>query len=67
VVLKDITGSSLKSQMRSADKSLARVVLMLGEEEVKNGKITVKSMDGKSPQDVIASGDIIEELKRRLC
>ncbi len=44
VVLTDIDGKSLKSQLRQADKSGARFVLLLGEEEVAAGTVTVKDM-----------------------
>jgi histidyl-tRNA synthetase len=67
VVLKDITESSLKSQMRSADRSGARVVLILGEDEVKHKTVTVKAMDDHSAQASVPCGDIIGELRRRIC
>ncbi len=38
-------GGSFKSQMRQADKSKARFVLILGEDECKNESVTVKDMD----------------------
>ncbi len=37
--------ASFKSQMRQADKSMARFVLILGEDECKSNSVTVKNMD----------------------
>lgn len=44
----DLTGKSLKSQMKYADKSGARYVAVIGGDEVAFGKVTVKRMaDGE--------------------
>ena len=43
-VLADVTGRSLKAQFRSANKSGATKVLILGENELKNGTVTLKEM-----------------------
>lgn len=40
----DFGGRSLKSQMRTANKRGARAVLILGEDELANGQVTVKEM-----------------------
>jgi histidyl-tRNA synthetase len=66
-VLQDITGSSLKSQMRSAGKNGAGAVLILGEEEMRLGNVALKMMDNSEPQSAFGSGAIIEELRRRIC
>lgn len=42
--VKMATASSLKSQMKKADKSGARFTIIIGEDEVKNNNITVKNM-----------------------
>jgi len=44
----DYEGRSLKSQMRRADKSGARYVLILGEEEVGRGEIQLRDMREKT-------------------
>jgi histidyl-tRNA synthetase len=67
VVLQDISGSSAKSQMRAADKAGAKIVLILGEDEVKNGKVTMKMMDNSAPQASVDKGAVIEELRRKIC
>ena len=66
-VLTDAGDTSLKSQLRSADKSKARVVIMLGEDELKQGKVTIKDMSGKNPQVMVSPGDIVEEVRKALC
>lgn len=40
----DMTGRSVKAQMRSANKSNARFTLIRGEDEIKSGKVTLKNM-----------------------
>jgi histidyl-tRNA synthetase len=48
--------SSLKSQMRRADKLGSRVVLILGEEEMRKGEVQVRDMASKTQQVVPLSG-----------
>lgn len=43
-------GGSLKSQMKKADKSGARYTLLLGDDEIANGTVTLKDMAGESEQ-----------------
>jgi histidyl-tRNA synthetase len=43
-------GGSLKSQMKKADKSGARYTLLLGDDEIANGTVTIKNMAGDSDQ-----------------
>jgi len=49
--------SSMKSQMRLADKMKARYVIILGEEELSKGVVTIKNMQ-KGSQEQIAVKDI---------
>lgn len=58
-------GGSLKSQMRKADKSGARYVLIIGDEEVKKGSAIFRDLDTKSQEDVPLE-KILEEVKKRL-
>jgi histidyl-tRNA synthetase len=67
VVLQDISEASLKSQMRSADKNGARIVVILGEEELKQSKAVIKDMQEKDSQDSVALDSVIERLKKKLC
>ena len=60
----DYEGKSLKSQMRRADKLKAQYVLILGEEELKRGKATLRNMENKS-QEEISLKDILNTLKEK--
>ena len=48
----DYEGKSLKSQMRRADKLKARYVLILGEDELKQGKAVLRNMETKSQEEI---------------
>jgi len=61
----DYNGASLKSQMKKADKSGAGHTLILGEQEIKNGKAVLRDMRTKEQAEV-SLNNIVEELKRRL-
>ena len=52
-------GGSFKSQLKKADKSGAQLALILGEDEVANGKITVKPLRGDGEQQTIDHADLI--------
>ena len=58
----DYEGRSLKSQFRRADRSGAKVVLVLGEEEWKRGAVGYRDM-ARGTQEEIPAG----EAMRRLC
>lgn len=64
----DYEGRSLKSQMRRADKTGARLVLILGEDEMNRGEIQLRDMREKT-QEVLplddASGMILDMVKRQ--
>ena len=49
----DYAGKSLKAQMRQADKVGARTVLMIGEDELAAGKVTIKIMGGERSQTLV--------------
>ena len=55
---------SLKSQMRSADRSGAAVALILGEDEVKNATCTVKPLKEKADQRTIPMAELLQEIKK---
>ena len=61
----DYTGSSLKSQMKKADKSGADHTLIIGEQEIKNGKAILRNMKTKE-QSELALTTLIEDLRKRL-
>ena len=60
----DYEGKSLKSQMRRADKFKARYVLILGEEELKEGRAVLRNMATKS-QEEIPMKDLLNTLKAK--
>jgi len=62
----DYEGKSLKSQMRRANKLKSRYVLILGEEELKEGRAVLRNMETKS-QDEIPIEGIVDTLKSRIC
>jgi histidyl-tRNA synthetase len=54
--------SSMKSQFRQANKQKVRSVLILGSDELKQGKITLKDME-TGEQNLVLASQIIETLK----
>ncbi len=55
-------GGSFKSQMRKADRSGARVALILGEAELEAGTVGLKTLRDDAPQLEIAQGEIAATL-----
>ena len=54
---------SLKAQFKSVDRNHARYVVILGEDEVKNGTMNVKNISDKS-QVTIKQEELLETLKQ---
>ena len=54
---------SLKAQFKSVDRNNAKYVVILGEDEVKNGTMNVKNISDKS-QVTINQGELLETLKQ---
>ena len=61
----EYAGTSLKSQMKKADKSGAGHTLIIGDQEIQNGKAVLRNMNTKE-QVELPLENIIEELKKRL-
>lgn len=61
-VVLDCAGGSFKPKFRRADASGAKLALILGEEELKAGTVSVKYLREALPQESVT----FEELKRRL-
>ena len=59
----DYEGRSLKSQMRRADKSGARYVLILGEDELIRRQIQLRDMKTKT-QTSLPLDDLVESMLR---
>jgi histidyl-tRNA synthetase len=54
--------ASMKSQMRSADKSGAKFAAILGEDEIKNGTVTLKNL-GDGTQNSFSMNNINDIIK----
>jgi histidyl-tRNA synthetase len=61
----DLSGKSLKSQMKRADRLGAARVLIIGENELKQGAAILRDMDTKEQEEVAIEG-IVEELTIRI-
>jgi histidyl-tRNA synthetase len=59
-------GRSLKSQFRSADRSGARVALVIGPDELASGTVGVKDLGSADPQVTVARDSVLAEVRRRL-
>lgn len=57
-------GGSFKSQMKKADKSGARVALILGDQEVVAQQIVVKDLRSEGDQTVISQADLVTMIAR---
>ncbi|MCP5086500.1 MAG: histidine--tRNA ligase, partial [Rhodobacteraceae bacterium] len=53
---------SFKSQMRKADKSGARIALILGESEIEAGTVAVKFLRKDRAQAEISQSDLVTQL-----
>lgn len=58
-------GGSFKSQMKKADRSGAELALILGEEEMANGQLTLKYLREEQPQQTLNVDDVIRLLQER--
>ena len=56
-------GGSFKGQMRKADKSGARLALILAESEIESDCITIKFLREQQPQEIIAQRDLSSRLQ----
>ena len=61
----DLRGSSLKSQLRRADKMNARLAMILGESEVEAGVVQLKDLEQKT-QDEVPRLEVAERAKAAL-
>lgn len=59
-------GGSFKSQMRKADKSGARIALILGESEIEAGTVGVKFLRQQRAQEEIPRADLVNSLSALL-
>ncbi len=54
---------SMKSQMKSASKSGARLALIIGEDELSDETVTVRDLE-TGEQSTLASGDVVDHLRK---
>ena len=59
--LVDYDARSLRAQMKRADRSGARRVLILGDDEIARGEVTVRDM-GSGEQSAVARADVVRRL-----
>ncbi len=62
-VVTNCGGGSIKSQMKRADKSQARLAFILGEDELQNQNVTVKYLREKRDQEIISQKDLVAFLE----
>lgn len=59
-------GGSFKSQIKRADRSGARLALVLGEDELRDATVTIKFMRDDRAQQTISQDSLVDELKALL-
>jgi histidyl-tRNA synthetase len=59
-------GGSMKAQMKSADRSGARFAVLVGEDELAAGEVTLRDLRGDADQRRIPRTELIEELRTHL-
>ncbi len=56
-------GRSMKAQMKQADRAGAKVALLVGDQEVADGTVTVRDLRSHQ-QDVVARADVVEHVRK---
>ncbi|PSJ40202.1 histidine--tRNA ligase [Zobellella endophytica] len=64
-VMSHCGGGNFKKQLKRADKSGAAVALILGEEEIARGEVTLKYLRGQGEQQTLAVDEMIAQLKQK--
>jgi histidyl-tRNA synthetase len=62
ILLTDCVGGNFKNQFKRADKSGAALALILGEEEIQSGKVTVKNLREAEEQKTVSIEEVIKML-----
>ncbi len=57
---------SMKSQMKAADRSGARYVVIIGEDEVARAGVTLRDLRGQTGQHDVARADLVDHLRKLL-
>jgi histidyl-tRNA synthetase len=58
----DLSDRSIKAQFKQADRESAKLCLILGDDELKNGQVTVKNL-GTGEQSSIPRVELIERMR----
>lgn len=66
VIISHCGGGSFKSQMKKADKSGARYAVILGENELENGTVSLKPLRSQEDQSSVAQSDLAAVLTKAL-
>ena len=66
IITNDMSGGSLKNQMKKANKSNADFALILGEEELSKNQLSIKPLKGQGDQQLIKLEGIIQHLQEIL-
>lgn len=59
-------GRSMKSQMKSADRSGASLALIIGEDEAAAGEVTVRDLRQRGDQERVRVDDLVDHVRKRL-
>jgi histidyl-tRNA synthetase len=57
---------SMKSQMKSADRSGATLALLIGPDELASGTVTVRALRGAGEQEQVPRADIVDVVRKKL-
>lgn len=63
-VMMDCTGGGFKNQFKRADRSGAKIALILGEDEIRENKISIKLLREAKEQETLLKDQIIDYLKQ---
>ncbi len=61
-LVSNLGGGGFKAQFKRADRSGARVALVLGEDELSSGTITIKDLQGRDEQQTVPLDDVVKIL-----
>jgi len=65
-VVMNMDGGSFKQQFKRADKSGSDLALIIGEEEIESGTVSIKSMKSDAEQKSVDEARVLEEIKQYL-
>jgi len=65
-ILQNAGGGSFKNQMKKADKSGAKVALIIGEQEIQDNTLVIKPLVGGAKQISVQHADLLNELNNFL-